>query len=65
MLDHPPLASIVTLRCILIEETSNALFIAIPSEAGGPQEWRKSQTKRPSVLAIDRKSIVAIKYFHL
>jgi hypothetical protein len=62
---RPSPPSIVTRRCILIEETANALFIAVPSEAGGPQEWRKSQTKRPSVLAIDRKSIVAIKYFNL
>jgi hypothetical protein len=53
----------ITKRCVLIEETAGGLFIAVPTEAGGPIEWRKSQTKRPAVLAIDKRSILAVEYF--
>jgi hypothetical protein len=53
----------LTRRSVLIEETATTFFIANPSDAGGPTEWRKSQANRPTVLAIERKSVLAVEYF--
>lgn len=47
---------------VLIEETSAAIFIADPNDAGGPAEWRKSQGTRPGVFAIARQNVEAVQY---
>jgi MFS family permease len=58
----PTPSGFLTRRSVLIEETATTFFIANPSDAGGPTEWRKSQANRPTVLAIERKSILAVEY---
>jgi hypothetical protein len=60
----PAPSGVFTRQCVWIEETSTALFIANPLDAAGPIGWRKSQADRPTVLAIDRKSILAVEYLH-
>jgi hypothetical protein len=51
-----------TRPCILIEETSGTIVLAEPRDGGGPGEWRKSQSRRPNVIAISRDMIAAVVY---
>lgn len=51
-----------TRPCILIEETSGTVVLAEPRDGGGPVEWRKSQNRRPNVIAISRDMIAAMVY---
>ena len=51
-----------TRPCILIEETAGSIVLAEPSDGGGPVEWRKSQSRRPNVIAISREMIAGIVY---
>ena len=54
-----------TRPCILIEELSTGVFVAAPEDGGGPAEWRRSQSRRPNVVAISRDMILAVSYLSL
>jgi hypothetical protein len=54
-----------TRPCILIEETSTGVFVAAPDDGGGPEAWRRLQSNRPTVTAISREMIAAVRYLTL
>ena len=47
---------------VLIEATSTSLYVANPTENGGPPKWRQARANRPRVQEIPRSSVVAIEH---
>jgi len=50
----------VTIPLILIEETSWALYLADPNEAGGPAEWKAIGGRKPEIAIINKSEVLKI-----
>jgi hypothetical protein len=50
----------VTIPLVVIEETSWAFYLADPSEAGGPTEWKDIGGRKPELLTLNKTAITTI-----
>lgn len=50
----------VTSPLIVIEETSWAFYLADPSDAGGPAEWKDIGGRKPEIFALNKIAITSI-----
>jgi hypothetical protein len=50
----------VTMPLIVIEETSWAFYLADPTEAGGPAEWKDIGGRKPEIFALNKTAITSI-----
>jgi hypothetical protein len=45
---------------LIIEESGSAIYVADPSDSGGPVEWRRGA--KPRITAIRREIVNSIEY---
>lgn len=49
-----------TIPLVLIEETTWAFYLADPSEAGGPSEWKQIGGRKPAILVLNKAEVVKL-----
>jgi hypothetical protein len=54
--------SAITTTLVLIEATSDTIFVADPGENGGPRKWRTASIYRPHVIEISRAETIFIEH---
>lgn len=51
----------MTVRLILIEETSWAFFLADPEDAGGPSEWKSIGGRKPQIFVVNKSEVAQLQ----
>lgn len=51
-------------KLIVIEESTNSIFLVNPNDAGGPIEWRKMGSAKPCIYEIRKENLTSIIYLN-